>query len=122
MLLGPYRDSNDPCWGDSASSGQLHYAFCILDWDSYSSIDLLRCSTNGGTAKGNFLLLAGFEDHVLSLGTVCLVSVTGGQKTVPWSWDRKACSLLGAISPKHRLSSREASVTQPGVGSLGPEP
>lgn len=94
----------------------------ICAWDRHSPIDLLRCSTNGGTAKGNFLLLAGFEDHVLSLGTVCLVAVTGGQKVVPWCWDRKACSLLGVISPKHRLSSLRSSVTQSSVGFLGPEP
>lgn len=77
----------------------------IREWDRHSLIDLLRFSTNGGTVKRNFLLLGGFEDHVLSLGTVCLVSVIGGQEAVPWCWDRKACSLLVAISPKRRLSS-----------------
>lgn len=77
----------------------------ICEWDRHSPIDLLRCSTNGGTVKGNFLPLGGFEHHVLCLGTVCLVSVIGGQNGVPWCWDRKACSLLGVVSPKHRLSS-----------------
>lgn len=28
------------------------------EWDKHSHIDLLRCSTNGGTAKGSFLPLA----------------------------------------------------------------
>lgn len=41
----------------------------ICEWDRHSPIDLLRCSTNGGTVKGNFLPLGGFEHYVLSLGT-----------------------------------------------------